>query len=68
MRLEITPTLRVAGSTPAVDPSMSALLNQLRAAIRTRHFSRRTEEAYVRWAYRYIRFHGTRHPADFGRA
>lgn len=33
-------------------------------AIRTRHFSRRTEQAYVRWAYRY--FHGTRHPADLG--
>jgi integron integrase len=31
-----------------------------------RHFSRRTEEAYVRWAYRYIRYHGTRHPADMG--
>jgi integron integrase len=45
---------------------MSALLDQLRAAIRVRHFSRRTEEAYVGWAYRYIRFHGTRHPAEMG--
>lgn len=45
---------------------MSALLDQLRAAVRTRHFSHRSKEAYVRWAYRYIRFHGTRHPADLG--
>jgi hypothetical protein len=45
---------------------MSALLDQLRAAIRMRHFSRQTEEAYVRWAYRYIRFNGTRHPAETG--
>ncbi len=45
---------------------MSALLDQLRAAARVRHFSRRTEEAYVGWTYRYIRFHGTRHPAEMG--
>jgi len=44
------------------------LLDQLRAAIRVRHYSIRTEEAYVQWARRYILFHGKRHPRDLGEA
>jgi integron integrase len=36
----------------------------VRTAIRLRHYSRRTETAYVRWIVRYVRFHGTRHPAE----
>lgn len=40
------------------------LLDQLREAIRVRHYSIRTEEAYVQWVRRYIYFHGKRHPAD----
>ncbi len=47
---------------------MSKLLDELRAAVRLRHYSRRTEEAYVRWALRFVRFHGTRHPAEMGPA
>ncbi len=42
------------------------LLDQVRAAIRTRHYSRRTEEAYVSWIRRFIVFHGKRHPRDLG--
>ena len=42
------------------------LLDQVRAAIRLRHFSRRTEESYVRWVRRYVIFHGKRHPAEMG--
>jgi integrase len=42
------------------------LLDQLRTAIRLRHFSSRTEEAYVGWARRFILFHGKRHPKDMG--
>jgi integron integrase len=42
------------------------LLDQLRQAIRTRHYSRRTEEAYAAWVRRYILFHGKRHPAMMG--
>ena len=38
------------------------LLDRVRLAIRTRHYSPRTEEAYVDWIVRYIRFHGLRHP------
>ncbi len=36
------------------------LLDQLRAAIRVRHYSIRTEEVYVHWVKRYIYFHGIR--------
>lgn len=39
-------------------------LDSVRSALRTRHYSRRTEEAYVAWIRRYIVFHGKRHPAD----
>jgi len=40
------------------------LLDRVRIAIRTRHYSLRTEEAYVGWIRRFIFFHNKRHPAD----
>jgi integron integrase len=43
---------------------MSELMNQLQAALRSRHYSRRTEQAYCLWVRRFIRFHGLRHPAE----
>ena len=33
------------------------LLDRVSAALRARHYSRRTEEAYVMWIRRYIFFH-----------
>ncbi len=48
---------------PVAAPS---LLTQLRVAIRTRHYSPRTEEAYVQWVRRFIRFCGLRHPRELG--
>jgi integron integrase len=42
------------------------LLDRIRAAIRVRHYSRRTERAYVDWTVRFVRFHGLRHPAELG--
>ena len=39
------------------------LLPRLRAAVRVRHYSPRTEDAYVSWVRRYIHHHGDRHPA-----
>lgn len=42
------------------------LLDQVRAAIRMRHYSLRTEETYVHWIKRFIVFHGKRHPAEMG--
>ena len=54
------------------DPSPSArtpkLLEQVRQALRLRHFSSRTEESYVAWIRRYIRFHALRHPRELGAA
>jgi hypothetical protein len=44
------------------------LLDRVREAIRTRHYSRRTEESYVLWIKRFILFHGKRHPVDMGEA
>jgi hypothetical protein len=42
------------------------LLDQAREAIRVRHYSLRTEEAYVDWIRRFILFHGKRHPREMG--
>ena len=40
------------------------LLDQVRNAIRRRHYSPRTEETYLHWIKRFIYFHGKRHPRD----
>ena len=40
------------------------LLDQLRGALRSRHYSRRTEQAYCHWVRRYIHFHELRHPVE----
>ena len=42
------------------------LMDRIRADIRIRHYSRRTEEAYLGWIRRFIVFHGKRHPAELG--
>ena len=47
-------------------PPKPRLLDRVRETLRARHYSRRTEEAYVAWIRRYILFHGKRHPADMG--
>lgn len=42
------------------------LLDRLRNSIRARHYSERTEEAYLMWAKRFILFHNKRHPSQMG--
>jgi integron integrase len=42
------------------------LLDQVRELIRIRHYSIRTEQAYLQWIRRFILFHGKRHPTDMG--
>lgn len=42
------------------------LLETMREALRARHYSRRTEAAYLLWARRFIVFHGGVHPRDLG--
>ena len=47
-----------------VMPQPPRLLDRLRQVLRTRHYSPRTEECYVDWAAKYIRFHGLKHPQE----
>jgi integron integrase len=54
-------------SVPAV-PQPPRLLDRLRAAIRVRHYSGRTEDSYAAWVRRYIFFHNQRHPQEMGAA
>ena len=42
------------------------LLDHVRAVLRRKHYSLRTEEAYVGWVKRYVLFHGKRHPREIG--
>jgi integron integrase len=51
--------------TPS-QPEPPRLLEQVREAIRVRHYSLRTEQTYVGWIKRFILFHGKRHPRDMG--
>jgi integrase len=54
---------------PQINPGESQpprLMDQIRAAIRTKHYSPRTEEAYLHWARRFILFHNKRHPLEMG--
>lgn len=53
---------------PYEDSTMPKLLDRVRTEIRTRHYSRRTEETYVGWIRRFVRFHGNRHPQTMSAA
>jgi hypothetical protein len=49
-----------------MEPPDRKLLDRVRDALRLKHYSIRTEEAYVNWIERYIYFHNVRHPAEMG--
>jgi integrase len=51
-----------------VESEPPKLLDRVRTAIRVRHYSRRTEQAYVYWIRRFIVFHGRIHPSEMGAA
>ena len=42
------------------------LLDQVRQTARLKHFSLRTERAYAQWVYRFVVYHGKRHPCELG--
>jgi len=44
------------------------LEDQLRAVLRLKHYSLKTEESYTGWYKRYVLWHGKRHPAEMGAA
>lgn len=52
----------------AVPPAKPRLLDRVREVLRRKHYSIRTEEAYIHWIKRYIFFHNKRHPAEMGAA
>ena len=52
------PVVKVEGAVPV------KLLDRVRLAIRVRHYSPKTEEAYIGWIKRFIVFHGKRHPDE----
>src|SRR5260370_35770472 len=49
-------------------PHMPELLDQVRDVLRMKHYSIRTEQAYVNWIKRYIFFHNKQHPEDMRKA
>jgi len=53
-------------SPPQQPTKPRKLLDQISDAIRLRHYSFKTEKAYVFWAKHYIFFHKKRHPMDMG--
>jgi hypothetical protein len=55
---DIAESDRIIGSSP--------LLAQVRDVLRLKHYSIRTEVAYLGWVKRYILFSGKRHPQDMG--
>jgi len=70
---EQAPNQHDGGAAPAAAGSALArtprtLLDAVRERIRYRHYSYRTEEAYVGWVRRFVAFHGRRHPREMGAA
>ena len=68
MGVAVSSTWVLGETRPPVDGRARSpkLLDRVRAALRTRHYSPSTERAYVEWVRRYVRFHGLRHPAQMG--
>lgn len=59
------PAIALGGIEPG---QRGYLRQQVIAAIRVRHYSRRTEQAYWHWAAQFVRWSGMRHPQDMGAA
>ena len=71
------PPSRIRATTAAGDrkrlvntrpDEVGGLYERLRVELRVRHYSPRTERAYVGWLERYVAFHDRRHPATLGAA
>ena len=52
----------------SAQPEELKLLDQVRDLIRLKHYSIRTEQAYLGWIRRFILFHHKRHPREMGKA
>jgi integron integrase len=58
--MDHTPDIQPQGTPPP------RLLDQMRAAIKAKHYARRTEVAYTEWVRRFVVFHRRRHPKEMG--
>ena len=69
-RSGIGPSSEPSDARALPHPAQAAprLLDQVRAAVRIRHYSRSTEQSYVQWVRRFVLFCGKRHPRDVGAA
>jgi integron integrase len=63
MHIQADAAQRVQLATPTAQGTPK-LLDRLREALRSRHYSQRTEQAYCIWVKRFIYFHNRRHPED----
>jgi integron integrase len=72
---DISPTLEgIRAATPDIGVGTpdamlrlrNMLLDDVKMELRIRHYSRRTEDAYVGWIRRFIVFNGKRHPSEMG--
>jgi hypothetical protein len=74
-RKGLSPTLPTLALSEIIVPMLSSptaiaaspkLLDRVCWYLRAKHYSIRTEEAYVDWIRRYILFHRKRHPDEMG--
>lgn len=56
----------IAAEPDPVAPQPPRLLDRMRERLRVKHYSIRTEQSYLDWVRRYVRFHGLRHPSELG--
>lgn len=58
--------LLIAAEPDHIAPQPPRLLDRMREKLRVKHYSIRTEQSYLDWVRRYIRFHGMKHPSELG--
>ena len=68
LRFPNAPPTMVARSRAPLTPQLHQLLDRVRLAVRTRHYSPRTEKAYVGWVRRFVQAERGRHPEQMGLA
>lgn len=52
----------------AEPPRSPGLIQRYREELQVRHYARRTIQTYEQWLWRFLRFHGRRHPREMGSA
>jgi integron integrase len=62
------PAKAAPGTAATPPPGSARLLDRVRQEVRLRHYSIRTEIAYVEWVRRFVLFSGKRHPRELGAA